>query len=214
MRWTHLTLIALLPLLAACGSDEVIDPDFSNGGGEGTGSGSEIDGVNVEHTDPVAAFDALGQAMEAKSPGAYAALLTDDFTFHLRDDDAGSFPWLAEDFWDRATELSFMNNMFDPSFSGENPPVDSFDVACNVLGAPMPNGDGDQVITADCTITVFTGPSDGFRSDTRFILTLQSDDDGHYRIRVMQEIEKLRVGGDAGLSVEDSSWGAVKSLYR
>ena len=168
-----------------------LSPDEDDGGGGGP------DDRLDEATSPSLALTRLSQIWEQKRYQEYTELLHDQFTFWLRNDDAGSFPWLSEDFWGRTEELAFAANMFDESFSGDNPPVDSIDWDFNILNERnLTDAQGNVIaveITTDATIQVLTGPNDGFRSDTRFIFELVEDprNAGLWQVFEQREIEKL-----------------------
>ncbi|NNE42778.1 MAG: hypothetical protein HKN12_01090 [Gemmatimonadetes bacterium] len=206
-------VLPLCLLMAACATDGNGPMDPEPDPDPEVQTPMEIDGIVVENTTAAETLTAFGAAHEAKSLAAYTALITDGFEFHIRDDDADAFPWLSDDFWGRATELGMIANMFDPAFSGSNPPVDSIDFD-QVILSQRDLSDTDNVviaveITADATVTVLTGPNDGFLSDTRLVVELVEDADGFFRVDRVDEVEKL---GPA--RAEDSSFGSIKSLYR
>jgi hypothetical protein len=198
------------------------------GCGEGDGLFERVDelddglvgGIPTNLTDPVAVIDSHAAALGQKNLAAYTALLEPDpstrsvepgFRFYPLDTDADQFPWMTGDFWGAADELQFIGNMFDPEFSGAQPPVDTIDMSFTVLSqrevqAPL------YEISITALITVLTAPDEGFSTDTKFIVLLAKQADGYYRIREIREVPRQSRGAGAG--VEEASWGAIKALYR
>jgi hypothetical protein len=57
----------------------------------------------------------------------YEEVLHDRYEFFPLSEDADDFGWLPGDSWGRTVELGMASNMFDPNFSGQDPPVDSIE---------------------------------------------------------------------------------------
>jgi len=168
----------------------------------------------VGFTTPDEAIAGVAAAWEGLDLQAMEEVLASDFKFHIRDDEAADFPWLATPWWGRAEELGFAANMFDPNFTGENPPVQSIEFQYNVL-ASNESQPGTHDVTIDATITVLTGPADGWRADTRFLLKVTEQPDGFFLLSEMKEVLKLDPAGrGASSSMESSTWGQIKGLYR
>ncbi|MGQ0720621.1 MAG: hypothetical protein ACT4PE_03480 [Candidatus Eiseniibacteriota bacterium] len=212
----HVLRAAVIPFaltLAACGE------------GDGLLEGiDELDdglvgGIPTNLTDPAAVIGSHAAALGAKNLDAYTALLEPEpagrsaeagFRFYPLDTDAAQFPWMTGDSWGAADELRFMGNMFDPEFSGAQPPVDSIEMGFTILSqrevqAPL------YEITIAALITVLTAPDEGFSTDTKFIVLLARQADGYYRIREIREVPRQLRGAAA---VAEASWGENKALYR
>jgi hypothetical protein len=126
-------------------------------------------------TTPELALNRLSQVWERKLYREYELLLHDAFEFFPLDTDADDFPWLQGESWGRTQELVFAANMFDPDFSGEQPPVDSIDWNFQILSQRETTDATYGAVTEVTTtalITVLTGPDQGFSSDTKFIFLI------------------------------------------
>jgi hypothetical protein len=155
-----------------------------------------IDTRPIERTSVEGALGRLAQVWVLKDFPGYEELLHPGFRFYVRDDEADEFPWLPNPFWGRTEELDFATNMFDPNFTGENPPVLSIEWTFEIVTSRVTTDiDGETVteVQTDADITVLTGPSDGWRSDTRFMFDVIEDPDqpGLYQIKRQQEVLKL-----------------------
>jgi hypothetical protein len=122
----------------------------------------------------------------------YEAVLHDEFEFFPRVDDLEDFPWIQGQSWGRTAELTMAENMFDPNFSGEEPPVQSIDMSLDILERHELDPGTWQVV---CTsqVLVMTGPSDGFRADTRFrfVLVPDADEPGLYQVLDQAELARF-----------------------
>ncbi|HMB70941.1 MAG TPA: hypothetical protein VKU85_16620 [bacterium] len=179
-------MLGLLLLLPGC----PLSPDKDDGGGD------PDDTREIPRDSVRGALARLEQVWEQKDFRGYEDLLHTGFRFYIRDDEASDFPWLPNPYWGRTEELDFASNMFDTNFTGENPPVQSIEWEFNVLNEVITTDvDGESVteVTADAIITVLTGPSDGWRSDTRFIFDVIADPDeeGLFQIKRQAEVLKL-----------------------
>jgi len=104
-----------------------------------------------------------------------------------------------------------IGHMMDPGFVGQGTghAVESITFALTMTNEQVIDGGGHEV-TCWADITVLWGPNIGASCAVRLIFKLFPDEDGFYRIREIRELPAfLR---DA--SVEQSSWGLVKALYR
>jgi hypothetical protein len=161
--------------------------------------------------DPVAVVERHARSIEWKNHAAYSALLAPDFEFFPRDDDLVDFPWLPGTSWDLATELDIMRNMMDPRYSGNERPVRTMRFEYTILNQRVIVGDVPAVeLTMNADVTVLVARDLGWFSDTRFIFLLVEDADGWYRIRSIREIQVL----EPHASVDESSFGSIKGLYR
>jgi hypothetical protein len=184
----------VLAALGACGDDD---------------NGVNPDGViPTDLTDPAAVIDSHGRALEQKDYAAYEALLDNTFEFVPLPADAQDFPWIQGGSWPKATELEIIGNMFDPEFSGEESPVDAIEANFTVLSQQtLPTGRIE--LTTNTQGRVLTSSMDGWSFDTRVVFELVSRE-GFLRIAKMKEVP-VTFGAR---SVEESSWGSIKSLYR
>jgi hypothetical protein len=201
----HRVTIVLVGILLAAGCGEEADSPSGPDPVEGQG-------IPIQLVDPDQVIASVAMAWEHRDSAAMSALLAPDFRFYIRDDEATEFPWLPQAFWDLATELGFAGNMFDPDFTGANPPVQSIEFQFQVLDGSQPQP-GTYERKLDAVITVLTGPADGWRADTRFDLVIREQPDGFLRLSEMREIPSFARRGESG-GAESSSWGAVKNLYR
>jgi hypothetical protein len=180
-----LGLVGLVLLLPGC----PLSPDTDD-------KKPPVDTRPIERTSVEGALGRLAQVWVLKDYDGYEQILHTGFRFYIRDDEADEFPWLPNPFWGRTEELVFAENMFDANFTGENPPVQSIEWTFDTLSSRVTTDiDGETVteVTTDALITVLTGPSDGWRSDTRFIFDVIEDPDepGLFQIKRQQEILKL-----------------------
>lgn len=180
-----LALFGLLAYLPGC----PLSPESDSGG-------PKEDTRLVERNTIDGTLQRLTQVWEQKLYREYELLLHTEFTFWILDEDAVALPWLPEPFWGRTEELDFASNMFDPNFTGANPPVQSIEWDFNVLNVrPTTDASGAPVteVTTDASITVLSGPNDGFRSDTRFVFDIVKDPNNAdlFQIKRQQEVLKL-----------------------
>ena len=181
---------------AAC-SDDDDNPEAPN-----------PDEIATDLTDPVQVIEAHEKAISKKNYAAYEALLDADFEFFPLERDATDFPWMTGSSWSRDQELNIIGNMFNPAFAGQETPVSAIDATITVLSQrQLPNGHTELT----CTIQgrVLTAANDGWSFDTRILFELVSRD-GFLRIGRATEIDAVRDDS----SVDASSWGQVKNLYR
>jgi hypothetical protein len=181
-----LSLVVLLLLLPGC----PLSPDKED-------KSPPVDTRPIERTSVDGALARLAQVWELKDYPGYEEILHTGFRFYILDEDAIDFPWLPEPFWGRTEELDFAGNMFDAEFSGESPPVLSINWEFKILTDPRQttDADGETVleVQTDATIEVLTGPTDGWRSDTRFVFDLIQDpqDARLFQIKRQQEVSKF-----------------------
>jgi hypothetical protein len=195
-------LCGLLAAIAACSDDD--DNPYS--------PPPDPDAIATDLTDPVDVIEAHEKALRKKNYAAYDALLDADFEFFPLEEDAIDFPWMTSESWSRTEELSIMSHMFDPNFAGENPPISSIEVEIPILSQQaLPNG-GTQV---DCIFLgrLLTSPTDGWSFDTRILFELIPRN-GYLRMSKAVEVPRTRPGRRDFASVEESSWGSLKGLYR
>jgi hypothetical protein len=197
--------LGFLSLALSGGDCEPIDAtNTGTDGGNGNGNGGAI-------TTPEALLEAHEAAWNERDYVDYEALLDDEFEFYPLQEDANDFPWLEADSWGRTTELGMVNHMFDPNFTGGNGAVDliEFD-AVEQSRETLANGRIESTCTAHGR--VMWTPTDGASFDTRLIFEFV-ERDGHLLIVKITEIPRtLRASGNA--SVEGSSFGSIKGLYR
>jgi hypothetical protein len=170
-----------------------------------------VDGIPTNVTETSALLDSHARALEEKSAAAYEALLHPEFRFHVLDVDAHDLPWLSDGSWGYDDEVDMISNMTDPSFSGQELPVESIEARFTVIGDREVEG-GLRELTVDAIMTVLVGPSAGWTSDTRLVFQVSSVG-GFLRVTEIREVEKVQPRG-AILAMERKTWGEIKSLYR
>ena len=197
IRALQVLSLGMLMGMAACSdddSDKIIEPP--------------IEEIPTDLTDPAAVIASHEKALAQRDHAAYAALLDDDFEFVPLERDAEDFPWLQGDSWAKAEELEIIGNMFNPEFDGRENPVDAIDAALTVLSQQtLPNGRIE--LTTTMQGEVLTDANHGWSFDTRVVFELVSRE-GFLRIVKITEVDAVL----AGRSVEESSWGSIKGLYR
>lgn len=166
------------------------------------------DPIPVLLTDPQEVIGSYALAWERREYAAIEALLAPDFEFHPVALDLVQLPWMMSDRWDRATELGITANMFDPQFVGAVPPATSIVHPFAILSTREIQA-GTFEVVIDASVTVLVGPNKGWRSDTRFVVTVVEQPDGFLRIRKIEEVLKL-----APRSTEGSSFAVVKAQWR
>jgi hypothetical protein len=147
------------------------------------------------------------------------ALLSPDFQFYIRDDDAADLPWVMNGFWSRDVEGEIMEHMMDPNYVGSSPPVQTIEATLHMLSDEVVDGGGPVLVVdtvADADIRVFVDPGTGWFSNTRFECTLERAAPEAMRIRTLREIHRTEPGRTSPTEtlVEELSWGGVKALYR
>jgi hypothetical protein len=206
-----LLVFGTLLVLAGCGDEDGWLVDLDNG---------NVGGIPTNLTDPSTVVTSHAAALGARNLDAYMALLEPDatgrsvtpgFRFYPLDTDADLFPWMTGPSWGTADESRLIGNMFDPEFAGNQPPVDSIDMAFTILSQREVEP-GLQEVTISVLIMVLTAPDEGFTTDTKFIVLLAKQADGYYRIREMREVPRQSRAG-AALD-EEASWGQIKNLYQ
>lgn len=191
-----------LPFLAAAliaftaGCDGLSAPDLS-------------DDPTFDLSKPADVVQAWAWAFEEKDYALYDSLLDAEFQFFPRPDDAADFPWMTGTSWDRVTEMGIAAHMFDPEFSGAEPPVSGITLNAT-LQSQWTNPAGRPWLTCRAEGQVLTGPVDGFGFDTRIEIELIQRGET-YKVFAVSEIDAF-VG--ATRSVEDSSLGSIKNLFR
>jgi hypothetical protein len=195
-------LCGLLAAIVACGDDD--DNPYS--------PPPDPDAIATDLTDPVDVIEAHEKALRKKNYAAYEALLDASFEYFPLEEDAVDFPWMSGTSWARTEDLSIISHMFDPNFAGENPPISSIEVGITILSQQaLPNG-GTQL---DCIFQgrLLTSPTDGWSFDTRILFELIPRN-GYLRMSKATEVPRTRPGGRDFASVDASSWGQLKNLYR
>jgi hypothetical protein len=139
------------------------------------------------------------------------ALLSPDFTFYIRDDDASDLPWVTNGYWSREVEGEIIANMMDPNFNGETLPVDTIEATFNVLN--VASIEGGHLLSADADIRVLVGPDTGWFSDTKFECVLRPDARGFLRIETLREVRRTEPGRAASEAIEPTPWTAIKARY-
>ena len=205
IRSCKLALLVLPVIALGCSNGEDAPTDPGNGGGDGA--------IVTDHTEPLEFLNAFVRAWNEKDFDALAALLHEDFEFKPIADD--EFPWIPEGGWNRGIELGVAANMFNPNFISEDTGegVDTIEIALNILNQRTIDVDGQSrlEITADMDATVLWAQGDGATSDVRAVFHLVLDENDYYRMILMREFDPVLA---PGRSVEASTWGSVKNLYR
>lgn len=198
-------LLLTLPLLAlGCADGEDAPTDPGQGGGD--------DPIVTDHTEALPLLDAFERAWSEKDYDALAALLHEDFVFKPIADD--EFPWIPEGGWNRAIELGVAANMFNPNFisedTGEN--IDLIEMSLTVLSQRVVIVDGQSrvEVTTDLDCQVLWAAGDGATSDVRLIFQLVLDENDFYRLLCLDEQDPVLLTS----SVDASTWGSVKNMYR
>lgn len=153
--------------------------------------------------------------MNKKLYSEHEEFLNSSFQFTPRPADHADFTWMTGDSWDRATELEIAWHLFDPNYSGNQPPIDQISVSATLLSQAT-QADGSIEVIASFTGQFLTGPVDGFGFDTRLRLTIASED-GSLGIEAIEELDPIPLAptftpDDPGLSSE--SWARIHAAYR
>ncbi len=193
--------VAALALVCGCSSessDPVPDPADPNF-------------IETNLTDPDAVLAAHDRAWKESNFAAYDALLDTEFAFYPLSEDTDDFPWMNGESWDETVELGMAANMFDPGFAGGEQPVDLIEIQSTKQSTRTLDG---GVIELTCSIVgrVMWSATDGKSFDTRVTFQM-APRDGFLRIRRVDEIPRI-AGRSGHFSVEPSSWGSIKGLYR
>lgn len=167
--------------------------------------------IATDLTDPAQVIEAYEKALAKKNYTAYEALLDANFEFFPLEWDATDFPWMTGESWPRATELEIIGNMFNPNFAGYENPVDVIEMNLTIL-SQRALGNGGTELTCTQQGRVLTVGNDGWSLDTRVIVELVPRN-GFLRITKFTEVDAVLTGRGAS-SVEVSSWGSIKGLYR
>jgi hypothetical protein len=173
-------------------------------------------GIPLNVTTPEEALASHARALNERDAGAYAALLERPapgreeagFRFYPRTDELTYFPWMNGTSWGYDEETVMIRNMMDPNYSGTERPVASIEMTYAVTRDEVVE-DG-RLLRVDADITVLVASDIGWLADTRFLFLFVRDENGHYRIRSLREIQVLE---PYALAV-DRGWGSVKNLYR
>jgi hypothetical protein len=194
------TVIPLLLLVAGC--SESIDPTPE----------PEPDVIETDLTDPAAVIEAQSRAWQEQNYEAYDALLDEEFEFYPLAEDAEDFPWMGgHDSWNRAAELSMAGNMFDDAYMEGNESIDLIEMLVTPESIQSLDGGQVEVIGRHLGRAMWSA-TDGAFFDTRMKFTLITRD-GFLRIREIRELPRV-AGSRGATSVENASWGNIKSLYR
>lgn len=191
-------------MLAGCGSDGTTEPEPEDPG--------LVDGIQTNQTDPAAVPATWAQALEEGSLEAVTRLLSPDFEYFIRDDDADQFPWLPPGTgWTHDVEMNILGNMMDPDFISPETqnPVLEIHMQLDVTSS-QDLGDGAIELTTNMDAVVVWAAGTGASTNGRLTIVLVPDDKGFYRIRSQRELPPF----SRLLRVESDSWGGIKSLYR
>lgn len=151
-------------------------------------------------------------ALAARDYDAYAALLHPDFEYVPQSADLADLPWVTPDApWLLDDELGMIGHMFDPNFVSDINPdqqaVQSIEATMTPVNEIATDEGAELTATAD--MRVLWSANSGAFTAVRFVFTIVEDDQGHLRILRIEEHSSL-----ARSSVEESTWGAVKNLFR
>ena len=172
-------------------------------------------GVNFTIAAEVAA--AWGTALQDRDTVTYARLLEPPppssdpgggFVFYPPPDVA-DFPWLAPgEPWGLEQEFSAIGHLMDPGFvsSRIGSPINRVRVVLHVL-SERETADGTEV-QVRASIEVSWAADEGVLADTRLIMLMAPDAEGHLRIRSMREeaAGSLRI-------VTRVTWSGIKNLF-
>jgi hypothetical protein len=188
-------------------------------------------GIVTDLTDPAAVVAAYGEAIAARDLAAYTALLervpgTRDmppplptpppgFRFYPLHADLAAFPWMnGSNHWDAATELTLVGRMFDPAYVPAPGAAKSLEAAGSTLTivTQAPWGPGLQSVAVNATLTLLTGPDQGYSTQTRLLFVLAEQPAGFLRIR---EITEMSMWGRDGTPEGPlaATWGRIKAQY-
>jgi hypothetical protein len=141
----------------------------------------------------------------------YENVLHDQFEFIPLEEDAADFPWMTGSSWSKTEELGIAQHMFDPNFSAENPPIHAIEIDLTEISRReiAPNH-----IEVNCTQQgrVLTAANDGWSFDTRVLIEIVPDPEEPGLFQVIKQTEVPFTSPSP--SVEETSWGSIKSLYR
>jgi hypothetical protein len=171
-----------------------------------------LDDIEIETdlADPSAVIQAFEEAHRLQDFEAYAALLDEEFEFVPLEFDADDLPWLAGDSWGRSEELTMIGHLFDPTFSGEQDPIDV--IECDLTVITNTAGDsGERQIRCTMQGRAMTSATDGWSFDTVLDITLLQDGFSHWRLRRIAEVQLGRASPDFPQLL---TWGRIKSMFR
>lgn len=204
-RSWKLALLALPLIALGCSDSEDAPTD--------PGAGSD-DAIVLDHAEPLPLLEAFERAWSERNYNALAALLHEDFEFKPVVDD--EFPWIPEQGWTRSIELDIAAHMFNPGFVSEDTgeSVDTILLELTVLNQREVIVDGQTrfEITTEMVCTVLWAEGDGANSDVLLIFQLVLDENDFYRIICIEELDLVL--RPASSSVDASTWGSVKNMYR
>lgn len=171
-----------------------------------------LDDIEIETNlaDPAAVIQSFEEAHRFLDFDAYVALLDEEFEFVPLEFDADDFPWLVGDSWGRNEELTMIGHLFDPTFSGEQDPIEVIECDLTIITDTAGDSDERQI---RCTMQgrALTSRNDGWAFDTLLEITLIQDEFSHWRIRRVAEVQPGRVDApDLGVS----TWGRIKAMFR
>lgn len=162
--------ILILVSLALTSAGCLFSPGKDDGG---PGDETRLDRSSIDGS-----LDYLETVWKQKLYDKYEDILHDEYEFFPRNDDAAQFPWLEGDSWGRTVELGIANNMFDPNFSGEKPPVDQITITLNKQNEVLADAATNRwEVTCQQVGQVLVGPVDGFAFDTRVKIEFVPDPD-------------------------------------
>ncbi len=179
--------------------------------GQDNDDDGDIGGIETNLTDPAAVIEAHDRCWQEQNHAAYEALLDDEFEFEPLAEDVDDFPWMTSDSWGRTTELGMASNMFDDNYTQGNGAVDLIELDSTLQGPPQTIDDETTRVTTTQIGRVMWTATDGSTFDTGAEIDLVSRD-GFLRIKRIKELPRSLTRGTH--SVEDTSWGRIKALYR
>jgi hypothetical protein len=160
--------------------------------------------------DPGEVIQAFHAALVGRDPWLYARLLSPNFEYFPRPEDVLELPWMDGYSWARDEELLMVGNMFDPTYSGAEWPVESIQ-AFMTIDSTEEIGPGRLRVTLHMEGAVITG-IDGWVIDTRLVFELD-ETAGDWSIERITELDPLPAPAGKART-EESSWALVKALYR
>lgn len=166
----------------------------------------------AEVADAASLVAAHAAALAARDYDAYAALLHPDFEFTPQSEDLVDLPWVTPDSpWELDDELGMIGHMFDPSFVSDYDPSQPAVQSIQATITPLSEAATDEgtELTASAGIQVLWAANSGAFTAIRFVFTIVEDDQGQLRILRIDEHPDF-----SRLSIEESSWGSIKGLYR
>ncbi|MDP6803441.1 MAG: hypothetical protein QF819_09780 [Gemmatimonadota bacterium] len=170
-------LCALLLFLPGC----PLSPDSDDGGGGGGDT-------RIPERDSISNVVVyLQEVWNQRLYTHYEQLLHDSFEFFPLSGDP-DLEWVEGDSWGRSMELGMVNHMFDPNYSGDEPPVEDISLDLDILSQREVNDyPGAVEVTCNVNMEILKDASNGWRVNQKTRLLILPDPDEAGLLQVIKQ---------------------------